>query len=148
MVQGLAKCPEIMNEEVDLHHYLDGGEDSKQSELVNVIKDSGVPYKKIVHRTENFGVGRQLIGARREIFDEQNYDRMILVEDDIEAGPTFMTALLRLSDWAQQFDDVGTVQVWNVHQGTKQQLEGDLNKVILTNRHFVTYCLSKKTWNL
>ena len=73
---------------------------------------------------------------------------MILVEDDIEAGPTFMTALLRLSDWAQQFDDVGTVQVWNVHQGTKQQLEGDLNKVILTNRHFVTYCLSKKTWNL
>ena len=148
MLQGLADCPEVMNGEVDLHHYLDGGEHSLQAELVKVINDSGVPYKKIIQRPENFGVGRQLIGARREIFDEQNYERMILVEDDIEAGPTFMTALLRLSDWAEGYDDVGTVQVWNVQSGTKQQLEGDLDKVVLTNRHFVTYCLTKKTWDL
>ena len=127
MLQGLAVCPEVMNGEVDLHHYLDGGEHSLQAELVKVINDSGVPYQKIIQRAENFGVGRQLIVVRQEIFDEQKYEWMVQVEDEIEAGPTFMTALLRPSDWAENYEGVGTVQVWNIQSGTKQELEGNLS---------------------
>jgi len=147
MLTGLGSALGFIDCDIDIHHYLDGGHGSQQNEIVEVIEVSGVPYTKIVRRPENFGVGRQLIGARREIFDEQGYDRMILMEDDVEPGPSFLTALLRLSDWAHTFSDVGTVQAWNVHEGGEEDLKDDLDKVVLTNRHFVTYCLTKSVWD-
>ena len=73
---------------------------------------------------------------------------MVLVEDDIELHSTYMTTLLRLADWAEAYADVGTVQVWNVEAGTKEQLEPHLEEVELTNRHFVTYCITKRAWDI
>ena len=148
MLRSLGSCPEVEKGEVDVHHFLDGGTGSEQDALRAVIESSGVPYATIVARPENLGVGRQLIGARRELLDEQGYDRMVLVEDDIELNSTYLTSLLRLSDWAEAYADVGTVQVWNVEPGTKVELQPHLHEVELTNRHFVTYCLTKRAWDI
>ena len=148
MLRSLGSCPEVVNGTVDVVHYLDGGPGSEQEALRNVIESSGVPYASIVARPENLGVGRQLIGARRELLDEQGYDRMVLVEDDIELSPTYLTSLLNLSDWAGAYADVGTVQVWNVEAGSKEELQPHLHQVELTNRHFVTYCLTKRAWDI
>jgi hypothetical protein len=147
MLKSLGQCPEIINQTVDLYHYLDGGNGSMQNSLEELIKSSGIPYSGIISRSENFGVGRQLIGARRELLDEQNYDRIILVEDDIEVSESYFSTLLRLSDWSEQFEDTGTVQVWNVESGDKHQFQSKLEDVVLTNRHFVSYCLSKRVWD-
>ena len=114
MIKSLGTCPEVASGEVDVFHYIDGGPGAEQEALRAVIEGSGVPFLEIVARPENFGVGRQLISARRELLDERGYDRMILVEDDIELHSTYMTTLLRLADWAEAYADVGTVQVWNV----------------------------------
>ena len=147
MLTALGKCPEIVEQKVDLYHFLDGGLGSEQDALVALIHRSTIPFKEIILRPENYGVGRQLISARREILDEQGYDRMVLVEDDVEVNHTYFTVLFQLSDWAQQFQDTGTVQVWNVEQGSREQLEGHLGEVELTNRHFVTYCITKRVWD-
>lgn len=147
MLRSLGTCPEVTEGSVDVVHFLDGGSGAQQDALTSVIEQSGVPYSHIVARSENYGVGRQLISARREILDERGYDRMVLVEDDVELNSTYLTALLRLSDWAEEFNDVGTVQVWNVETGTQEQLEPYLDEVELTNRHFVTYCLTKRVWD-
>ena len=77
MLRSLGSCPEVVNGTVDVVHFLDGGPGSEQEALRNVIESSGVPYASIVARPENLGVGRQLIGARRELLDEQGYDRMV-----------------------------------------------------------------------
>ena len=84
MLASLGQCKEVVDGTVDVIHYLDGGEGGEQDTLKSLIESSGVPFKSIVVRPENFGVGRQLIGARREILDELGYDRMVMVEDDIE----------------------------------------------------------------
>ena len=147
MLRSLGTCSEVVDGSVDIVHFLDGGPGAQQDALRAVIDQSDVPYLDVVARTENYGVGRQLISARREILDERGYDRMVLVEDDIELNSTYLTALLRLSDWAEAYNDIGTVQVWNVEKGTKEELEPHMNDVELTNRHFVTYCLSKRVWN-
>ena len=148
MIKSLGTCPEVANGEVDVFHYIDGGPGAEQEALRAVIEGSGVPFLEIVARPDNLGVGRQLISARRELLDERGYDRMVLVEDDIELNPTYMTTLLRLADWAEAYADVGTVQVWNVEAGTKEQLEPHLEEVELTNRHFVTYCITKRAWDI
>ena len=147
MLKSLGECPEISGQTMDLYHYLDGGADAMQDSLKQIIETSGVPYSGIIARSENYGVGRQLIGARRELLDEQNYDRVILVEDDIEVCESYFTTLLSLSDWAEHYQDVGTVQVWNVESGGQQQFQSKLEVVVLTNRHFVSYCLSKRVWD-
>lgn len=146
MLRSLGACPEVHTGEVDLHHYLDGGRRAEQRALIAEIEASGVPFASVVARSEQLGIGRQLIGARREIFEERGYDRLILVEDDVELGPTYLTALLRLSDWAERFDDVGAVQAWNVQPGSREDLAGSLANVVLTHRHFVTYCITRRAW--
>ena len=148
MLRSLGSCPEVEEGTVDVFHFLDGGPGSQQDELRAVIDASGVPFTSIIARTENYGVGRQLIGARRELLDEHGYDRMVLVEDDIELNSTYLTSLLKLSDWAEAYADVGTVQVWNVEAGAEEELRPYLHQVELTNRHFVTYCLTKRVWDL
>ncbi len=148
MLTSLGTCPEVVDGVVDVVHFLDGGPGAEQDALRAVIQRSGVPFTDIVARPTNLGVGRQLIGARRELLDERGYDRMVLVEDDIELNSTYLTTLLRLADWAEQYADVGTVQVWNVEAGTQDELEPRLEEVELTNRHFVTYCISKRAWDL
>jgi hypothetical protein len=148
MLSSLGQCPEVLDGSVDVIHYLDGGEQSQQQELKELIESSEVPFTSIVLRPRNFGVGPQLIGARRDVLDEQGYDRMIMVEDDIELNPTYLTTLLGLSDWAEQFSDAGTVQVWNVEAGTAEALLPHMSEVELTNRHFVTYCLTKRVWDI
>ncbi len=148
MLDSLGRCPEVAKGEVDVHHFLDGGEGSQQSALMALIENHAAPHASIVARAENYGVGRQLIDARRHVLDDLGYDRMVLVEDDIELNETYLTTLLRLSDWANEFNDVGTVQVWNVESGDADTLRPHLDQVELTNRHFVTYCLTKRVWDL
>ena len=147
MLTSLGSCPEVLDGTVDVFHYLDGGANSEQETLIALIEGKTIPYKAIVPRTTNFGVGRQLISARRDIFDHHQYDRMILVEDDIELNHTFLTTLLRLATWAEQYNDIGTVQVWNVQEGTKEELLPALDQIELTNRHFVSYCMLKQGWD-
>lgn len=147
MLSSLGQCPEVLDGSVDVIHYLDGGEQSQQHKLKEMIESSGIPFASIVLRPHNFGVGPQLIGARREVLDEQGYDRMVMVEDDIELNPTYFTTLLALSDWAEAFSDTGTVQVWNVEAGTAEELLPHMNEIELTNRHFVSYCLTKRVWD-
>ena len=147
MLKSVGNCSEIINQEIDVFHFLDGGEGSMQQDLKSVIEKSGTPYKEIIEREGNYGVGRQLISARRELLDIRSYDRMIMMEDDIEVGKTYFSAILSLSDWSQDYEDVGTVQVWNVQSGSKEDLSNRMGELVLTNRHFVTYCLSKKVWD-
>ena len=132
-------------EGIDVHHYVDGGPKAKQNEIEAIIKESGVPYTSIVLREENYGVGRNLIGARRDLFDVHGYERVILIEDDLIPGPNFIKTTLSLADWAREYADIGMVQVWNLPQ--QPVSEDDLDVVVPTHEHFYTYCIDVEVWN-
>lgn len=144
LLSGLAKNIDDL-EEIDVHHYVDGGPKAKQSEIEAIIKESGVPYSSIVLREENYGVGRNLIGARRDLFDVHGYERVILIEDDLIPGPNFIKTTLSLADWARAYADIGMVQVWNLPQQSIS--ENDLDVVVPTHEHFYTYCIDVEVWN-
>ncbi|MFQ3317916.1 MAG: hypothetical protein ACI8T6_001357, partial [Candidatus Poseidoniaceae archaeon] len=44
----------------DLHVYLDGGEKARQSDLVELVKNSSFSDPTFVLRGENWGIGRHL----------------------------------------------------------------------------------------
>ena len=143
LLQGLAINADDLDG-IDVFHYVDGGPKSKQDEIKSIIEQSEMPCTSIVLREENYGVGRNLIGARRDLFDVHGYERVLLIEDDLIPGPNFIKTTLALADWASQYDDVGMVQVWNL---PKQSVsEQDLDVVVPTHEHFYTYCIDVDVW--
>ena len=132
----------------DLHVYLDGGDGARQEEIVALVKASTFENVNYVLRDRNWGIGRHLIDARRTLFDELNYERVILLEDDMILAPSYIQSVLELSQWSQQFCDVGTVMAYNINGDSLEQQQSQLDHVIATNRHFWGYVLTNDVWQI
>jgi len=132
----------------DLHVYLDGGEKARQEEIVALVKASTFENVNYVLRESNWGIGRHLIDARRTLFDELNYDRVILLEDDMIIAPSYIQTVLELSQWSQEFCDVGTVMAYNINDDSLEQQQTQQDQVIATNRHFWGYVLTRDVWQI
>ena len=132
----------------DLHVYLDGGEKARQEEIVALVKASTFENVNYVLRESNWGIGRHLIDARRTLFDELNYDRVILLEDDMILAPSYIQTVLELSQWSQEFCDVGTVMAYNINSDSLEQQQSQQEQVIATNRHFWGYVLTRDVWQI
>jgi len=134
--------------ECDLHVYLDGGEKARQSELVELVQSSTFENPTFVLRQENWGIGRHLIDARRTLFDSLSYDRVILLEDDMLLAPSYIQTVIDLSDWSQQFSDVGTVMAYNINHDAAELQANQLPHVVATNRHFWGYAMTREVWDI
>ena len=132
-------------EDLDIFHFIDGGPKSAQDVIVELINSSSIPFHSIVTRDVNYGVGLNIIDARRMLFDELGYERIILMEEDLIPGPNFIKTTISLANWARQFNDVGMVQVWNLPKGPVD--ESDLDAVEPTNEHFYTYSMDVEVWS-
>lgn len=132
----------------DLHVYLDGGEKARQSELVQLVEASSFENPTFVLREENWGIGRHLIDARRMLFDELSYDRILLLEDDMLLAPSYVQTVLDLSDWSQQFNDVGTVMGYNINHDSTELQTQQMQHVVATNRHFWGYVMTREVWDI
>ena len=132
--------------QADLHVYLDGGPNAKQSEIIKMVNESKFQNPVIVTRDENWGIGRHLIDARRELFDNQKYDRIVLFEDDMTLNPDYLRTVLSLDDWTSKYSDVGTVMAFNLNSAQKKTQSEQLQKIIFTNRHFWGYCMRRTVW--
>lgn len=131
----------------DLHVYLDGGEKARQSELVTLVENSSFSNPTFVLRENNWGIGRHLIDARRTLFDKLEYDRILLLEDDMILAPSYVQTVLEISDWAQQFSDVGTVMAYNINEASLEAQMNQKRHVVATNRHFWGYVLTRSVWD-
>jgi hypothetical protein len=132
----------------DLHVYLDGGEKARQDEIVALVKASTFENVNYVLRDRNWGIGRHLIDARRTLFDELNYDRVILLEDDMILAPSYIETVLELSQWSQQFCDVGTVMAYTINNDSVEEQQTQQDHVIATNRHFWGYAITRDIWQI
>ena len=131
---------------LDLHVVIDGGPGARQGELVELATARGPDEVTVTCRPDNWGIGRNLIGARRQLFAELGYDRVLLFEDDLVLQPHYLSVLLALSDWAHAHDDIGTVMAHTVTaQGEAWQAER-LDQVVVTNRHFWGYAITREVW--
>lgn len=98
----------LLNEEAassDLIIYSDGARAEKDEEAVKSVREyihqiSGFASVKIVERPFNFGLAKSITGGVTEVVNE--YGKIIVVEDDVEAGPYFLQfmndALTRYED--------------------------------------------------
>ena len=133
------------------YFFLDGGVDSKQEENQTIINNSSIINKEIIMRERNYGCAKNLIDARRFMFDWCMYEKVIVIEDDIIFTPQYIRTLLALHQWAKNnYSNVGVVQCWSYCFLTKKEKKEKLH-LVQNNENFwwsfVTYCLDKEAWN-
>ena len=133
--------------EHDLFVYVDGGPNAKQAEIKQLISGSKFPDVEVVFRVNNWGIGRHLIDARRRLFDELAYDRILLLEDDLVLGERYVETVFKISDWAKQYDDIGTITAYNINKASIDIQSNQENQLIATNRHFWGYVITKPVWD-
>ena len=131
----------------DLFVYIDGGPNAKQDEIKELISNSKFSDVEIVCRVNNWGIGRHLIDARRRLFDELGYDRILLLEDDLVLGEHYVETVFKISDWASEYDDIGTVTAYNINNSTLENQSNQISHIIATNRHFWGYVITKTVWD-
>ena len=133
--------------EHDLFVYIDGGPNAKQAEIKELIANSKFEDVEVVCRVNNWGIGRHLIDARRRLFDELGYDRILLLEDDLVLGNHYVETVFKISDWASEHDDIGTVTAYNINNSTLEDQSKQDSHIIATNRHFWGYVITKTVWD-
>lgn len=131
--------------------FLDGGPKSKQNEYVKLIKNSNIKNKYIITRSQNYGIGKNIIDARRFLFEFCKFEALILTEEDIQVNDTFFQFLLKLHSWAHNnYDNIGTVQCWNQEclLSHEQKLNSlNLLKPVSPWWSGVCYTQTKKVWS-
>ncbi|MED4753942.1 glycosyltransferase [Brevibacillus choshinensis] len=148
VIDSLAKNPESST--FPFYFFLDGGPGAKQEENITIIQQSPIVKKEIITRNRNYGCAKNLIDARRFLFDWCQYEKVIVVEDDIILSPHYIRFLLALHQWARKnFNNVGVVQGWSYCFLTREDKKEKLKLVRDSGSYwwsFVSYCLDQEVW--
>lgn len=134
------------------YFFLDGGPNAKQKEISELIEKSKIMYKEIITQKRNFGLVKNHIDAKRFMFDWCEFNKVIILEDDLIFGPFYFKLILNLDKWASQnYDNIGIVSCWSYCFLNEAQKNKVLNWVKPSCPNWwwnmVTYCLDKKVWD-
>ena len=139
-----------MNPEADswpTYFFFDGGPDSRQQELCELARSFEFGDARIVARDLNLGTGLHMVEIRRQLFDVEGYDRVMIIGEDVVLNPFYVGWVTRLMDWAEaNFDDVGMATGWNRCHLPPEQKRRYLREVCRSNAHWITYLISSRCW--
>jgi hypothetical protein len=138
----------------DLWCFFDGGPESRQHDYARILSEelsqSAFAPRKIhfAERSENWGCEKNLIDARRELFDHQGYERVFVFEDDMIVGPHYLTLTERLLEWAMaRFSDIGVAQAYNPCRAPLEEKVCRLDEAEVGNPHWWGYLTPRRTWH-
>ena len=144
-VQALAQNSEI--KDLDVFLFLDKPTDASKFENsekhISALK-AVKPDAYIVQRPCNFGAGRNIIDARRQLFDTLGYDYVFIIEDDVVVAPNFLELMLRLWSWIirnEYQNTVGVIQGWQYNV-----LINPTTYVDISIDNLWAYCMSRRCW--
>jgi hypothetical protein len=70
-----------------------------------------------------------------------------LLEDDLVLGEHYVETVFKISDWASEYDDIGTITAYNINSASIDEQGEQENQLIATNRHFWAYVITKRVWD-
>lgn len=136
-------------EDYDVYLFLDGGKDARQEEYVKIMDSSSITRKTIIKRERNYGVEHHNIMVKKFLFDECQFEKVIILDDDVVVSPSYLTLLTSLDEWAHKnFDNIGMVQLWDFCFLPKEEKRKQLNKVSETFAGLFAGLIRKSVWDV
>ncbi len=63
-------------------------------------------------------------------------------------APSYIQTVLELSDWTQDYCDIGTVMAYNINHDSTELQTQQMQHVVATNRHFWGYAMTREVWDI
>ena len=148
VLRSLATNPE--SQRLPFYFFLDGGPRATERENIQAIKQCRLPHAHVLRRPRNFGVGLNVLRAKRLLFDVMGYDAVVHLEDDAVVSPHFLGLLLRLLRWAtERYDNVGAVQCYDLCLMSSEEKRRRLSHVRprCTTAPWFGYALTRGAWH-
>jgi len=142
-LESIARNPESQQWPVFI--FLDGiyGTAQKQQEEIAL---KHIPNATIIRRNQKLGCGRNIIDAKRHMFDKEGFDRVWVFEDDLVITDNYCTFIGKLLDWSlENYDNVGMVQGWGY--GQPDEISSILYQIEPTFDNLWGYCQTRKCWD-
>jgi len=144
-VRALAKNARI--HELPVFVFLDYTENQDATDEQEELAKDLLPGCVVTRRPVNFGCGRNIIDARRQLFDNLGYARVFVFEDDMVPGSQYLFFCERLLDWAMQnYANVGAVQGWNLCVMGPATKQTHLAEVRGTFANWWGYLMHRRAW--
>lgn len=146
VVESLSKNKDI--DKYPIFVFLDEcGDKSATAEHAKLIEQY-LPWTNIIYRSLNYGCGRNIIDARRQLFDNLEYPKVFILEDDMEVSTSYIAFTLKLLEWGRKnFHNIGAAQGWNFCRLSKKVKEKNWNSVIPTLTNWWGYVMIKECWD-
>ncbi|MDN3506138.1 MAG: glycosyltransferase [Simkaniaceae bacterium] len=146
VLESLAANPESST--TPIYFFFDGGPESKQKENIALARKYAFPLAKIISRTTNFGCPKNIIDARRVLFDKLKYKKVLVIEDDNVISSNYIRFILNFYEWSQlNMSGVGAVCGWNQLLLNKYEKNENLQNVIQNSMwNYWGYLMSFECW--
>ncbi len=106
------------------------------------------PDAQVILRDANFGCGRNIIDARRHLFDILEYKQVFVIEDDMILSSSYLQYCLNLMMWANSnYSNIGVVQGWNKCFYSSAEKQKHLREVHPTVTNWWGYLMDSQCWN-
>ncbi len=127
--------------------FMDGGPKSTQMEnLAALSAFSGMNTIPVVKGT-NIGSFNANTEAKSYVFD-RGHDSVILLEEDVYAGPYYITLIRRVLEWLEKdFDNIGMVGSSIMCHMTAEEKRESLCQVVDTGASSCNFIMSKWVWD-
>ena len=147
-VKSLSQCISI--EQFPIFIFLDrpsaGDADGIQQEHVD-ISNYYLPQATLVCRDVTFGCGRNIIDARRQLFDKMSYERVFVFEDDMKVSSSYLLFCIALLEWGEQnYGNIGAVQGWNKCMFSPEGKKKYLDSIYPTATNWWGYLMTQRAW--
>jgi hypothetical protein len=147
MLNGLKQNPEIHKLPVFAFMDRTTPEQETTTQAQRELLKEHLPHAIIITRPITFGCGRNIIDARRQLFDNLQYERVWVFEDDFVPGPNYLGVVTRLLDWGEtNYGNVGATQGWAKCHKSVDEKRAVLRQVCGTHNNWWGYLMSKRAW--
>jgi hypothetical protein len=122
--------------------------DSGVAEVTKLIDDAPFPIKYINPRGRQTGYNYNIIDGYQTMFETYDYDKIIVVEDDNLQASNSLKICINLSDYFEQFNNIGFTFSCSPCYLTLDEKKQRLNEVFVPRDYrFKADCtLYKKAW--
>ena len=129
---------------------IDGG--GKADGYKEIIKSYERKYNiqnwEVIEQKINMGVGLHLFRVREQLLRSEEFDYVIVIEDDVVCSPHFLHTTNQLLAWSTaNYDNVPVVSAWSLNFLSVEEKKKNLRYVLATNDHWITYAMTKQGWN-
>lgn len=106
-----------------------------------------IPGANIILRDKHYGCGKNIIDARRFIFETEKAKRAFILEDDLVLSDNYFTLCENILKWAsKKYTNVGAVQAWNHCLLNDEEKNKRYDEVYVTYYNWWGYLITKNAW--